>query len=127
MRLSDSKVGAAIAVSDMSRAIEFYEGTLGLRASGGDDGDGGRTYECGAGSLLHVFPSSNASASGATVAGFRVDDVDATVDELIAQGVTFEQYAEPFATDSRGVATIGDVIGAWFKDPDGNVLSLGNR
>ena len=126
MRLSDSKVGAAIAVTDMSRAVEFYEGTLGL-SSPGEDADGGRTYECGAGSLLHVFPSPSARASGATVVGFRVDDVDVTVDELTAQGVAFEQYTEPFATDPRGVARIGDVIGAWFKDPDGNVLSLGNR
>jgi catechol 2,3-dioxygenase-like lactoylglutathione lyase family enzyme len=127
MRLSDSRVGAAIAVTDMPRAIEFYEGKLGLSAPNGDDADGGRTYQCGQGSVIHVFPSSNAQASGATVAGFTVGDVDGTVDELIAQGVAFEQYSEPFATDARGVATLGDTVGAWFKDPDGNVLSLGNR
>lgn len=125
MKLSDSRVGAAVAVTDMSRAIEFYEGKLGLSGSG-DEADGGRDYECGDGSAIHVFPSANARPSGATVLGFRVDDVDGTVDELIAQGVTFEQYTEPFATDARGVARIGDVSGAWFKDPDGNVLSLSN-
>jgi len=126
MKLSDSKVGAAVAVTDMSRAIDFYEGKLGL-SSAGDEADGGRSYLCGDGTAIHVFPSASARASGATVAGFIVDDVDATVDELIGQGVVFEQYAEPFSTDERGVARLGDMSGAWFKDPDGNVLSVGDR
>jgi catechol 2,3-dioxygenase-like lactoylglutathione lyase family enzyme len=128
MGLSDSKVGAAIAVTDMDRAVEFYEGKLGLRSSGGDNPDGGRTYECGGGSTLHVFPSPNARASGATAAGFMLDDVEGTVDELIANGVTPEQYNEgPITTDEKGLAHMGEYVGAWVKDPDGNVLAIGNR
>jgi catechol 2,3-dioxygenase-like lactoylglutathione lyase family enzyme len=127
MGLNDGKVGAAIAVTDMARAVEFYEGKLGLAASGGDDPDGGRTYQCGGGTSLHVFPSTMAHASGATVAGWRVDDVESTLDGLIANGVTPEQYAEgAFATDAKGLARMGDFVGAWVKDPDGNVLSIGN-
>jgi catechol 2,3-dioxygenase-like lactoylglutathione lyase family enzyme len=128
MGLSAGKVGAAIAVSDMDRAIEFYEGKLGLRNQGGDQPDGGRTYECGGGSTLHVFPSPNARASGATVAGFMLDDVEGTIDELISKGVTPETYSEgPFATDEKGVARMGEYVGAWVKDPDGNLLAIGNR
>ena len=124
MGLSDSPVGAAIAVTDMERAKEFYEGKLGL--SGGEDqGDGGRTYTCGEGTRIHIFPSANASASGATVAAWAVQNVDEVADELRGRGVTFEQYGEPFNTDERGIARMGDMEGAWFKDPDGNVLSLG--
>ena len=127
MGLSDGKVGAAIAVSDMDRAIEFYEGKLGLTGSGGDP-DGGRTYDCGGGTTLHVFPSPYAQASGATAAGFIVDDVEGTIDDLIANGVTPEQYSDgPFATDDKGLARMGDFVGAWVKDPDGNVLSIGAR
>lgn len=55
MSLSDYRVDTAVAVSDMERAREFYEGKLGLSAEG-DDPDGGRTYACGAGTSLHVFP-----------------------------------------------------------------------
>src|ERR671919_36753 len=62
MRLSDAKVGPAIAVSDMSRAKEFYESKLGL-SGGEEEGDGGITYPCGEGTSVHVFPSPNASAS----------------------------------------------------------------
>jgi catechol 2,3-dioxygenase-like lactoylglutathione lyase family enzyme len=127
MGLRDSKVGATIAVSDMDRATEFYEGKLGLKASGGDEPDGGRTYECAGGTTLHVFPSPFAQASGATVAGFMIGDIDGTIDELVANGVTFETYDDgPVKTDERGVARIGDFTGVWLKDPDGNVLAIGN-
>jgi len=128
MGLSDGKVGAAIAVSDMGPAIEFYEGKLGLHSRGGDEPDGGRTFECGGGSTLHVFPSPFARASGATAAGFIVEDVEGTIDDLIANGVTLEQYSDgPFATDDKGLARMGDFVGAWVKDPDGNVLAIGNN
>jgi len=46
------------------------------------------------------------------------------VDELTARGVTFEQYGEPINTDPKGIARFGEYAGAWFKDPDGNVLAL---
>lgn len=126
MGLDEARVGAAIAVTDMARAIEFYEGKLGLRGNG-DEPDGGRTYECAGGTSVHVFPSANARASGATVAGFVVDDVEALIDELSASGVTPEQYSDPFTTDEKGLARMGDFVGAWFKDPDGNVLSIGSE
>jgi catechol 2,3-dioxygenase-like lactoylglutathione lyase family enzyme len=124
MPLSNYKVGAAIAVSDMHRAREFYEGKLGFAAAG-DDPDGGRTYECGDQTAVHVFPSPSARASGATTAGWTVDDLEQIVDELTANGVTFEHYDQaPIATDNKGIAVIGNSKSAWFKDPDGNILSL---
>ena len=126
MGLDEARVGAAIAVTDMARAIEFYEGKLGLRSKG-DDPDGGRTYECAGGTEVHVFPSPNARASGATVAGWVVDDVEALIDELSAKGVTPEQYSDPFTTDEKGLARMGDYVGAWVKDPDGNVLAIGSE
>jgi catechol 2,3-dioxygenase-like lactoylglutathione lyase family enzyme len=123
MSLSDSRVDAIVAVSDMARAKAFYEGKLGL--SGGEDQvDGGHTYPCADGTRIHVYPSpDNAGKSGATLAAWAVDDVEATVDELSAKGVTFEQYAE-FDTDEKGVARLGDDAIAWMKDPDGNVLAV---
>jgi catechol 2,3-dioxygenase-like lactoylglutathione lyase family enzyme len=127
MGLSDSRVEPTIAVSDMARAKEFYEGKLGL--SGGDDQpDGGHTYPCGEGSRLHVYPSpGNAGKSGATLAGWLVADVEGTVDELTGRGVTFEQYGEPFNTNEKGIATLSDIQIAWLKDPDGNILAVGSQ
>jgi catechol 2,3-dioxygenase-like lactoylglutathione lyase family enzyme len=125
MALSDYRVGAVVAVSEMDRANEFYEGRLGLPAAS-DDPDGGRTYQCAGDTTLHVFPSpDNAGRSGATLAGWVVDDLDQVVDELTSRGVPFERYQEPpLTTDERGVAVIGTSKSAWFKDPDGNILAL---
>jgi catechol 2,3-dioxygenase-like lactoylglutathione lyase family enzyme len=124
MSLSDGKVSAAVGVTDMAKAKEFYEGKLGL-TGGKETGDGGVDYECGQGTLLHVYPSPAAKPSGATLAAFDVADIDATVDELIGNGVTFEQYDEgPVQTDEKGIATVdGDKI-AFVKDPDGNILAV---
>ena len=123
MGLSDLRVGAVVAVSDMERAKDFYENKLGL-VGGQDQPDGGVRYPCGD-TELHVYPSQYAGGSGATIAGWTVDDIDAAVDELTAKGVTFEQYDDPLNTDEKGIARMGDYTGAWFKDPDGNILSIG--
>jgi catechol 2,3-dioxygenase-like lactoylglutathione lyase family enzyme len=126
MGLSDNPVTASIAVSDMTRATGFYEGKLGF-SGGQEQPDGGRTYESGGSSKLHIYPSENAGGSGATLAWWEVDDLEGTVDELTANGVTFEQYGEPFNTDAKGIARLGDLAAAWFKDPDGNILAVGTQ
>jgi catechol 2,3-dioxygenase-like lactoylglutathione lyase family enzyme len=124
MSLSDGKVSPAVGVSDMGKAKEFYEGKLGL-TGGPETGDGGVDYQCGEGTALHVYPSPGAKPSGATLAAWDVDDFEATVDELIGNGVSFEQYDdEPLKTDEKGIATLnGDKI-AFVKDPDGNILAV---
>jgi catechol 2,3-dioxygenase-like lactoylglutathione lyase family enzyme len=125
MGLSDRPVSASIAISDLDRAREFYEGKLGL-TGGYEDVDGGYTYQCAGSSELHIYPSpENAGRSGATQAFWTVEDVEATVDELSAGGVTFERYGEPFNTDEKGIARLGNDAVAWVKDPDGNILAIG--
>jgi catechol 2,3-dioxygenase-like lactoylglutathione lyase family enzyme len=122
--LSDYRVGAGIAVSDMGRAREFYEGKLGLRVST-DTGDN-VAYACAEGTLIHIYSSPHAGQSTATLAGFLADDVEHVVEDLAAKGVVFEQYDEPpVVTDEKGIATFeGGAKVAYFKDPDGNVLSI---
>ena len=59
-----------------------------------------------------------------TALGWLVDDMDATMDGLVTQGVTFERFAG-MPQDERGVMVFPDGAQvAWFKDPDGNLLSL---
>ena len=125
MGLSRYKVAAAIAVSNMNRAREFYEGKLGLSV-GIDSGDN-LQYRCAEGSVFHVYLSpEHAGKSTATLAGWGVNDVERVVDELASRGVTFERYDEgPIITDERGVATFeGGAKVAYFRDPDGNTLSI---
>jgi catechol 2,3-dioxygenase-like lactoylglutathione lyase family enzyme len=127
MGLSDGKVEAVVAVSDIAKAKEFYEGKLGLSGAK-DEEDGGITYTCGGGTMIHLYPSpDNAGKSPATLAAFLPDDVEGTVDELAGKGVEFEQYGEPLNTNEKGIAKLGDSSGAWFKDPDGNILAIGEQ
>jgi len=125
--MSLGKVSAVIAVSDIEKAKEFYEGKLGLSGGDEDAADGGVTYACEGGTQLHIYPSpENAGKSPATLAGFAVDDVESAVDELSGRGVTFEQYDQPpIETDEKGIATFGDTKIAWLKDPDGNIIAIG--
>ena len=120
MTLSRYELNASIAVSDMARASEFYEDKLGLRATS-SGADGSKVYE----SALHVYPSpGNAGMSAATLATWYVDDVEAVVDELTANGVRFEHY-EGITTDAKGISPrAGGGKVAWFKDPDGNTFAV---
>jgi catechol 2,3-dioxygenase-like lactoylglutathione lyase family enzyme len=56
--------------------------------------------------------------------GWDVDDVEATVLALKAKGVVFEEYDYSSLKTVEGIARIGAMQAAWFKDPDGNLLAL---
>ena len=123
--LKDYRCGAAAAVSDMQRARQFYEGVLGL-VPDCDTGDN-IGYPCSGDTQINVYVSPNAGTAEFTIAGFDVDDIETVVEQLTKQGVTFEQYDEPpIITDAQGIAHFEhDAKVAYFKDPDGNILSLG--
>jgi catechol 2,3-dioxygenase-like lactoylglutathione lyase family enzyme len=125
MSLSNAKVNASIAVSDLARAERFYEGVLGLVA-GEAQTDQSRIYACGGGTSLHLYESpTQADRGSATVATWHVTDLDEVVDELAGNGVTFERYGDPaLAADDRGIHELDDGRVAWFKDPDGNTFAI---
>ena len=125
MSLSGYKVRTSIAVSDIGRAAEFYEGKLGL-SSAETQPDESRIYACGGDTSLHVYPSpAHAGKATATLATWYVGDLEEVVDELSAAGVTFEHYDDPsLKTDDKGIHELGDGRVAWFKDPDGNTFAL---
>jgi catechol 2,3-dioxygenase-like lactoylglutathione lyase family enzyme len=125
MGLSESKVSATVAVGDLDRARQFYEGKLGLSASGGSEGAQVVTYGCGDGSELIVYASEHAGKATATVATWEVEDVERLVDELSSRGVEFERYDEPLKTDEKGILRSEEGSVAWFKDPDGNTIAVG--
>jgi catechol 2,3-dioxygenase-like lactoylglutathione lyase family enzyme len=124
MSLSNYHLKPSIAVSDMGRAQEFYEGKLGLSIVQAG-ADGSRVYAAGRDTSLHVYPSTtHAGSSTATLATWYVDDVEQVVDELSSRGVTFEHY-EGLTTDERGISPrAGGGKVAWFKDPDGNTFAV---
>ena len=114
-----------IAVSDIERAKKFYGETLGLKAR--DERVDGIRYETGGGTWLLVYPSQFAGTAQSTYMGFDVDDLDEAVAELRGRGVVFEEYDMPGLKTVDGIAEIEGFKGAWFKDPDGNILSIGQE
>jgi catechol-2,3-dioxygenase len=127
MGLSDQRVGAVVAVSDFEAAKRFYEGQLGLEPA--DSQEQAVVYPCADGTSLVVYVSpDNAGRNPATSAGWEIDDLDGTMAELAARGVTFEQYDQPgIKTDAHGVFDAGPFRAAWMKDPDGNTLAMTER
>jgi len=106
MPLSDFHVRASIAVSDIQRAVEFYEDKLGLQAlqSGPSAtiADGSRVYGSSGPPALNVYQSVTAGKSPATMATWYVDDIEQVVDELTAAGVEFTRYGD-FEHDPAGI------------------------
>ncbi len=124
MGLSDCSVETLLAVSDLDMARRFYEHQLGLVP--GEEEQAGVRYPCAHRSRIFVSLSpENAGRSPATLAGWFVDDLDQTMDELASRGVVFEQYDQPgIKTDERGVFDAGRFRAAWIKDPDGSTMAL---
>ena len=119
MGLSDCTVEPAIAVSDLDRARRFYEQQLGL-TPGEPDEDQGVRYPCGNGTHIFIYLSAeNAGRSPATLAGWFVDDLAATMDDLRSRGV-----GSRFLRVGGGVFDAGRFKAAWMRDPDGNTLAL---
>jgi catechol 2,3-dioxygenase-like lactoylglutathione lyase family enzyme len=122
--LSTAAAHATVAVSDLARAKSFYSDTLGLKLA--EENEAGLRFETGATSL-GVYPSQFAGTAKNTVAEFDVQDLDAAMGDLRGRGLTFEEYDFPGLKTTNGVAQLGDSHGAWFKDPDGNILALVQR
>jgi len=111
-----------IPVKDIVRARKFYEDKLGLKTK--EEWGEGVTMESGD-TLINVYRSEFAGTNKATALTFDVDDIDKEVGELREKGIFFEKYDLP-GLEPRGDLYVGEggFKTAWFKDPDGNILSL---
>jgi catechol 2,3-dioxygenase-like lactoylglutathione lyase family enzyme len=119
--LVSSKMIGFVLTKDYDKARAFYEGKLGFEFKNLDQY--ALVMKAGV-NQVRIVKVANFSPLQSTVLGWEVEDVEAVVTWLIKQGVSPEKY--PFAQDrERGIWTTpnGDRV-AWFKDPDGNVLSV---
>jgi catechol 2,3-dioxygenase-like lactoylglutathione lyase family enzyme len=112
---------ATVPVTDLDRAKQFYGETLGLKLLW--ENPASARYECGGGSQLSVFRRGPSKADH-TLAHFEVSDIEATVRELEARGVTFLDYDDGPLKTTGHIAPMGPARGAWMHDPDGNVIGL---
>jgi catechol 2,3-dioxygenase-like lactoylglutathione lyase family enzyme len=123
--LANKDAATNIAVKNLDTARKFYEGTLGLKAAGGEEGEV-IAYRSGK-STLFVYRSEYAGTNKATALTWTVgDDVEGEVRRLKEKGVRFEHYDMPGMKLEGDVHVGGEMKVAWFKDPDGNILSIAN-
>lgn len=121
--LADKEAVAMIAVKDIKAAARFYEGTLGLIKLS-TEGDEVITYRSGS-SKINVYHSEYAGTNKATCVMWDVgDQIEAIAGKLKLQGVPFEHYDMPGLTLKGDVHVGNDMKVAWFRDPDGNILSI---
>jgi catechol 2,3-dioxygenase-like lactoylglutathione lyase family enzyme len=129
--LERSDVAARLPAQDLARAKSFYQDKLGLTPS--EERPGGLRYRCGNG-WFSLFESAGVPSGNHTQLAWEVDDVDATVAQLRARGVVFDEYDLPGLKTVNGIAEVAGNYpsrggvgerAAWFRDSEGNLLGIG--
>jgi catechol 2,3-dioxygenase-like lactoylglutathione lyase family enzyme len=121
-RLGKYDMIAFASIVDVPRARDFYRDTLGLTLLA-EEPPFALVFDAH-GIMLRLGMAKELPPAHGTVLGWNVPDIGAAVSELAEAGVVFERYP-PMKQDERGVWTApGGAKVAWFKDPDGNILSL---
>jgi catechol 2,3-dioxygenase-like lactoylglutathione lyase family enzyme len=119
--LTEAGMVGFVGVADLERAHEFYGVALGLERV--ESTGFANVYDAG-GTPLRVTLVHEPAAAGYTVLGWVVSDIAGAIAALEARGVTFERYSG-LEQDENGAWTApGGSLIAWFRDPDGNTLSL---
>jgi catechol 2,3-dioxygenase-like lactoylglutathione lyase family enzyme len=118
--LASSPINAFVRITDAQRARHFYEDVLSLRVVSDNP-------------FVMVFRADNAlimaqkaekfSPLQGTVLGWEVKDINKAIEALVKKGVVFERF-QGMDQDELGIWKSPDGKVAWFKDPDGNILSL---
>lgn len=129
--LSSARVATRLPAQDLNRARRFYADKLGLEPA--EERPGGLLYRAGSGDFA-LYDSTGASPGTFTQIAFEVDDLDATVAELRARGVMFEEVDVPGLRTVDGIAVVEGNYpsklaqgerAAWFRDSEGNLLGVG--
>ena len=120
--LGDEKVAASLVGMDLERAKRFYTEKLGLSVI--REMPGWILFGAGEGTAILMYERLDGSKAEHTVAGFAIDDLEAEMAALRAKGIEFEEYDLPDIKTVNGIAGRGDWKAAWFKDTEGNIISL---
>ena len=122
--ISQKRAYSTLPAADMDRAKRWYQEKLGLTPV--SDSEVGSVYELGGGTGFLLYPTPNAGQAPNTMMLLESSDVQGDVAALKAKGVVFEDYDMGELKTVNSVATFGNKSGAWFKDSEGNIISIGS-
>ncbi|MHC6593066.1 VOC family protein [Arthrobacter sp. C152] len=123
MHLTMSSATTILPVDDAARAHSFYTEKLGLPYRGTTD-DGNELLGIDGGPLLELMPVSNGKHSEHTALSFEVTDIEATVRDMEARGVRFQDYDLPTLRTENHICTTDSEKCAWFMDTEHNILCV---
>jgi catechol 2,3-dioxygenase-like lactoylglutathione lyase family enzyme len=120
--LANEKMMGLVPITDAARAKAFYADKLGLRFVAEDPF--AVVFDAN-GNMLRLTKVKDFTPQQFTVLGWEVSDIEASVKQLQAAGVEFLSFGDFMKQDELGIWTApGGAKVAWFKDPDGNTLSV---
>jgi catechol 2,3-dioxygenase-like lactoylglutathione lyase family enzyme len=120
--LSNRKIVALVPITDGDKAKSFYVDKLGLKFV---SDDGFAIVVNANGNMVRLTKMKEVKPQQFTILGWETADMAADLRGLQARGVTFERFGDFMKQDELGIWTAPDGTKvAWFKDPDGNILSL---
>jgi len=111
-----------IPAGDLARARAWCAAKLGFTTQ--DVAPEALLYESGGNRLFLLFSSTTAGTAQHQLAAFVVENLEAEVAQLRGRGVVFEEYDTPGLRTARGIAITPAGKAAWFKDSEGNVLTM---
>ena len=127
--LSNAHTVTKLPAQDLERARAFYRDKLGLEPV--EERSGGLRYVCGP-TEFHLFSSAGAPSGESTQMGFEVENLETTLADLRARGVTFERFEMPgfdvlgdtiVAPDNYASKGTGE-LGTFFYDSEGNLIGI---
>lgn len=116
------RVFATIPATDMARAKRWYQEKLGVTPI--SEMPAGALYEMGGGTAFLLYPTAFAGKAPNTLMGIESNDVEGDVAAMKKNGVVFEEYDTPDLKTVNSIARFGEMKGAWFRDSEGNILSI---
>jgi len=119
--LHNSPLIAFVATSNSEEALRFYRGTLGLTLV--EDSPFALVFSAGE-TTIRVQKVPQVASAQFTALGWAVQDIEKTIAWLTARGLAFERFPGMEQSDTGVWQSPSGASIAWFRDPDGNILSL---
>ncbi|WP_174775413.1 VOC family protein [Cryobacterium frigoriphilum] len=119
---SQVEIYSVLPAKDLQRARQFYSDAFGMEPD--QDMPEGLIYRTAGGAMILIYETPFAGTNQATAIGLVTDTFDTDMADLRAKGVKFEEYDLPGLKTENGVVEMEGAKGAWFKDTEGNIVSL---
>ncbi len=122
-KLTNATASAVLPVEDYTRAKSFYEHKVGMPVEDIPGQENTGWLQAGHGTHVLLYQRARTKAEH-TVLEFEVNDIEAVVADLRHHGIIFEEYDTPKLRTDHGIAHMGNVASAWFRDTEDNIIAI---